>query len=98
MIMNANIITNKINEIAKSFNIEIEKISIDFTPSYSYGEDMTNDTYNANITIKDPENQDVSNIMDFMMEVMTQCSKDEEYDTFVQFTNYEYDDYEYDED
>lgn len=86
--MNTNVIATKINEIAKSFNIIIKAMNIELLPSFSYGEDSTNDTYAVDIAIEDPENKKEEDVMNFMVEAMNECSVDEKYDTFIEFTNY----------
>lgn len=88
--MNTITINNKINKVAKKFNIKIDEIEIKMTPSWNYGEDNTNDTFEVSMSIKNPDSVSVKRIQNFIGNVEYACSKNWKYNTFIDITNKEY--------
>ena len=88
-------IENKVRNIAKNFNIEIESMDVLFVPSYTYKsslvEETTNETYEVNIIAKNTETLSSNTVHEFYANVMKECSEDWKYDTFVDIENFEED-------
>lgn len=88
--MNTITINNKINKVAKKFNIKIDTIEINLIPSWNYGEDSTNNEFDVKISIVDPEKVSEKRVKNFIGYAEAFCTKAWKYDTTIEIINKEY--------